>query len=373
MKRRKIEPEDIFPVGRIGEFWDRKEELENVIWHVKAGQNLVISAPRRMGKTTLILEALRRIRHEGNFLTCYVDLFLVSTKREFAEKLITAVLETKKMQGLIQKAKKSIAEFLKSVKVGTKIDDWEVVIELAQNSGDDDELCTKAVEFPERFAHRTGKKIVVAVDEFGEIKRISKRGDEDSLLKKMRAVIQRQKRTVWIFSGSKETIMREIFSERSSAFFRFGKFMEIGYLDEEECVERITEKLKKLGLGSREDAEEIVKITRGHPYDTLLLAQELVRLRMRSREARVKDALMSALESERGTYLVMWDNLRELRHSGEVLKAMAKTGNPYKARLRPQIVRRTLKELEKSGVVKRKNRGEYTILEPLFEEFLRTI
>jgi AAA+ ATPase superfamily predicted ATPase len=52
------------------EFIDRKEELEKLEKGVLAGENFVIIAPRRYGKTTLIRKMLDDLRDRG-VLTLY--------------------------------------------------------------------------------------------------------------------------------------------------------------------------------------------------------------------------------------------------------------------------------------------------------------
>lgn len=54
------------------QFWDRKPELELFIGELEAGSNLSLVAPRRIGKTSLMREAARRIAHR--FTCLHVDL-----------------------------------------------------------------------------------------------------------------------------------------------------------------------------------------------------------------------------------------------------------------------------------------------------------
>ena len=57
----------------VGEqFWDREAELAMFIERLDEGAHLLLTAPRRIGKTSLMKEAARRI--DERFLTLYVDL-----------------------------------------------------------------------------------------------------------------------------------------------------------------------------------------------------------------------------------------------------------------------------------------------------------
>jgi len=66
------------------DFADRETELENIIRDLKAGQTIFLISPRRYGKTSLIINALKRLQKDG-FLTAYIDLFKVSSFKSFLE------------------------------------------------------------------------------------------------------------------------------------------------------------------------------------------------------------------------------------------------------------------------------------------------
>ena len=55
-------------------FFDRETELEALTERVRDGNHTLLTAQRRMGKTSLVRELLRRISNEGGFATVFVDL-----------------------------------------------------------------------------------------------------------------------------------------------------------------------------------------------------------------------------------------------------------------------------------------------------------
>lgn len=56
------------------QFFDRDAELEALTERVKDGTHTLLTAQRRMGKTSLVRELLRRLDGEGEFETLFVDL-----------------------------------------------------------------------------------------------------------------------------------------------------------------------------------------------------------------------------------------------------------------------------------------------------------
>ena len=55
-------------------FFDREIELEVLEERVKDGTHTLLTAQRRMGKTSFVRELLRRLAKSGKFETVFVDL-----------------------------------------------------------------------------------------------------------------------------------------------------------------------------------------------------------------------------------------------------------------------------------------------------------
>ena len=55
-------------------FFDRDAEIEELAERVRNGTHTLLTAQRRMGKTSLVRELLRRLADEGRFATIFVDL-----------------------------------------------------------------------------------------------------------------------------------------------------------------------------------------------------------------------------------------------------------------------------------------------------------
>ena len=63
-------------------FYDREGELEALTERVHDGTHTLLTAQRRMGKTSLVRELLRRLKHEGQFETIFVDLEAADTSAD---------------------------------------------------------------------------------------------------------------------------------------------------------------------------------------------------------------------------------------------------------------------------------------------------
>src|SRR5947208_10323113 len=84
-----------FPVGGpvpAADLVGREAYLRRLIERLEDGQHVLISGPRRIGKTSIIVEALRRIRRHGGH-TAYVDCLGATDIRGLGERLADAVLQ----------------------------------------------------------------------------------------------------------------------------------------------------------------------------------------------------------------------------------------------------------------------------------------
>src|SRR5919112_5707922 len=73
-------------------FTDRERELRELIADVLNGQDVVIFAPRRYGKSSLVWRAAQRLVRRGA-LVARVDLMTTPTKARLAEKLARTIHE----------------------------------------------------------------------------------------------------------------------------------------------------------------------------------------------------------------------------------------------------------------------------------------
>ena len=63
-------------------FFDHKAEIESLMERVRNGTHTLLTAQRRMGKTSLVRELLRRLGGDETFETIFVDLEAADTPAE---------------------------------------------------------------------------------------------------------------------------------------------------------------------------------------------------------------------------------------------------------------------------------------------------
>ena len=100
-------------------FFDRKAELEALTERVHDGTHTLLTAQRRMGKTSLVRELLRRLKDEGRFETIFVDLEGASTP---ADAIAEIGFQSRSAQGAWGRIKSLFANVLPAeVEVGGRV------------------------------------------------------------------------------------------------------------------------------------------------------------------------------------------------------------------------------------------------------------
>ena len=93
-------------------FFDREGELNVLTARVKNGTHTLLTAQRRMGKTSLVRELLRRLAAEGCFETVFVDLEDVRTA---ADAVVEIGVESRHVHGSWERIKAGFSNALRSV------------------------------------------------------------------------------------------------------------------------------------------------------------------------------------------------------------------------------------------------------------------
>src|SRR5438132_11028653 len=119
--RVKPRPSNPFRFGRIvsgDAFTDREADLLVLERELRGGQNILIEAPRRFGKTSLILEVKRRLQVAG-IPVAYLDCMLVPSRARLADRLASAYLDA--FRSPAERAEDWVVQHLKTFRVRTTL------------------------------------------------------------------------------------------------------------------------------------------------------------------------------------------------------------------------------------------------------------
>ena len=239
-------------------FTDRVEELEYIVQFLKSENHLVLMSPRRFGKSSLVKKAVEKTQRPYIWL----NMQSVFGKDDFAAKLLKALLKQYKLENI----KYHIRNFrvIPSVNINPMTDEVSVSFQPMADNG------TTAMEDVMAMLQKVstpGNKLIVVFDEFQSILEVDKNMD-----KQLRAIMQEQTGVNYIFLGSQESMMTDIFERVKSPFYHFGMLMRLNKIPYDDFKEYLIDRFAPLTNDAGLIADKILYITGCHPYYTQELA-----------------------------------------------------------------------------------------------------
>jgi hypothetical protein len=363
----------------LGEaFTDRDQELADLIADARNGQNVVLFAPRRFGKSSLVSRVAKELVRE-HVLVAQVDLMRTPSKERLAEALARTIHED--IASPLFRARERLRVFagLRLTPTVT-LDpvDGSVGFTFAAGAApaDVDATIERLLELPAQLAAERDRRVVLILDEFQEISDI-----DTHLPALMRSIFQKQRKVAHIYLGSKRHMMERLFNDENEPFWRSAKQMELGPIPAPQFAAYISAQFGRTGKRcSDETIQEVLRITNCHPYGTQELCYFLwaeVRPRASGGTDALEAALSNVLRSENAHFTRIWEKASRVQRL--MLQALAdQPGRPLAGAYRhrhglpaPSSVQKALQVLEADELVVRDPSVGYRIMEPFLAEWTR--
>ncbi len=355
-------------------FYDRQKECKLIKNDLRNGNNLVMYAPRRYGKTSLIKKVLEELETE-DIKTIYIDFFNITNKKRFLEIYSLKILQKNKFS--VENGIRIFRNFVKSITPSVTFDDKgnpQFQINFL-NSPVDEKSFEEIVNLPEKLSE--GKKWVVVFDEFQEINKLNGENFE----KELRALIQFHNNVSYVFMGSRTHLLMNMFRDKSRAFYKIGKNIKIDTIDSTETINFLQNKFieNKIKI-SNDTAEYIITSSDNIPYYIQFIAAELWQNKIDNKseitKASVDEVIKRIIELESDYYLELYGNLTNYQKI--VLIALSKSGKEIfsKEYMREyglsigSSTQRAVKKLIELSIIDKKE-GIYVYSDPFFKKFIQ--
>ena len=207
-------------------FCDRTEETEELIRNMLNGRNTTLISPRRIGKTGLIRNVFYHIMEADKDAICiYIDIFATKNQHDFVQLLGTAVAQH--VLSYQQKTFKRLLEFFGSWRPVFSADPLTGMPTVSVSIEPSQSVMTLKSIFD--FLNQSRHRVYIAIDEFQQITCYPEQGLEAQL----RSYIQFAPNVCFIFSGSKQHLMAQMFQSPDRPFYQSTASMGLSPLHEE--------------------------------------------------------------------------------------------------------------------------------------------
>ncbi len=201
-------------------FCDRERETHRLKKSLLNGNDVVLFSPRRMGKTGLIHHTFSDRQIQKDYYTFFIDILHTTSLREFTYffgKEIFSALKSKGGQVL-----DGLVSMLKSLQGKITYDPVTGQPSFGIGLGD---IQRPEYTLEEIFTYldNAGKPCIVAIDEFQQIVEYEEKNIEALL----RGYIQKLRNCHFIFAGSKQVIMNEMFQSPARPFYKSADPLEL--------------------------------------------------------------------------------------------------------------------------------------------------
>ena len=253
-----------FPTsGYIGPqyFCNRVTETKALQQFIANGANVALFAIRRLGKTGLVQHVFNSYKSNSKIVCIYVDILSTTNIADLTNLVATAVYSRFPAEKTLGK---KITELFKRFRPTISFDELSGAPSLSLT------IDTKAQKENTigqifRFLDEQNIRVVFAIDEFQQILEYPENNTEAIL----RTQMQQLKNTSFIFCGSNQKMMYEIFNSAKRPFFASCSSMNLSFIEEKDYKQFISKKFNESKRSINKDALDFIcKWTKLHTFYT---------------------------------------------------------------------------------------------------------
>jgi len=337
-------------------FCNRTKETKDLISALENGRNITLASVRRMGKTGLIQHAFTKIKK----VDCvYVDILPANNLKEFTKIFSNAVVS--QLESPLSKSLQRLNQIFSRLKPSLSFDPvtQQPSIELNIHTQKESEA-TLADIFS--YLKRRNNRTIIAIDEFQQIASYPEKNTEAIL----RSHIQHLTTVEFIFSGSQQHILSNMFYNASRPFYQSTQFMFVDRISEMDysafIKKHFTENKKKI---EQLQIDEILYWTKTHTFYVQSLCNKLFLQTEKAVTTQLLTECMNDILLENEPYFYSYKNLLTAQQ-WNLLRAIAKEDEVSqlnkkefltKYQLSASSVQRSIKALlEREMVIAEKNK-----------------
>lgn len=299
-------------------FCDRKQETNDLITALSNGRNVTLMSPRRMGKTGLIRNVFHQLQQREDVACFYIDIFSTKSLASFVKVFASAIVG--KLDTPIQRAEGFIQRFFQGIRLSFSTD--MLTGNPQVNLDFQPEQTESTLEQVFAYLVQSKRECYIAIDEFQQILEYPETNVEALL----RSYVQFCPNVHFIFSGSKQHLMTDIFSSASRPFFQSTEKMHLYPISEDKYYEFAAYWMQKKNIElSQELFHDIYQQFDGHTWYVQYILNLLYSAATTAiTKEDIHKAMVHIMQREQELFQTTYDKLTD--NQAALLVAIAKEG-----------------------------------------------
>jgi len=249
-----------------GDVVDREPETKRLLALAAGGHYARLYAPRRYGKTSLLLKTLQEGERQQRLIPVLVDLYGILSLAD-----VTVRIERAYAAQLKGRLRERADRFLAATGLGLSLGAYGISVKLQlERRADPLPALHALLDLPLRLSTKGGRRALIAFDEFQDVTKV------EQLEALLRSHIQFQGEVAcYVFSGSEPALMRQLFETRAKPLYGQAEPVRLGRLDAGPLSDYIAGRFAATERSAGEVLVPLLETARGHPQRAMLLANRL--------------------------------------------------------------------------------------------------
>lgn len=241
-------------------FCNRKTELSEFLKYIKNSQNVLLFSHRRYGKSSLIQQAFHQMKTKKLPVgAMYVELYGTISEKDF----ITRTFQSfNQLESNLERLLKSLSKTIKNFKINLSIDPatGNTSVSPSFEAVNEKVVLEELMNLLKKYSQN--RKLVIAFDEFQEVAGYT----EDGFEKRLRSSIQQHSNICYIFSGSQQHLITDMFNSNTRAFYKLAESFPLDKIETKHYIPWIQHLFKRNNVNLPvQMIEDIISRFENHP------------------------------------------------------------------------------------------------------------
>lgn len=365
-----------FPEGiALGDaFINREKERRYLIGRIKSNKHSVLIAPRRYGKTSLVMQ----VAQDMKLPYCAIDLLAAYNEDYVRDQILDKVSRlVMDLLPSLTKAKQKLITIFKQMKPEISLGAFGQRLSLNLSSSPLQDITALLLKLDET-AKVFKKRAVIFLDEFQQISQLK---HYQAIEAAIRHAVERSENIAYVFSGSNRQLLNQMFGDQGRPLYRLCQTITLERMEKEVYIPHL-QQLAILRWKKKLDKnviERIFSLTELHPYYMNVLCQLLWESEKLPLKDTVDEMWHAYVKTQR--HIISHDVIALSPNQRKVITALAKTpvkeiqASEFTAPLKisASSIQQSVDVLVRKDLVYKDKDGFYKVLDPAMRFYLNVI